>query len=255
MLRRIASAILRQFPHSTQRKVIEAFSHIPLLNRAEPMKAVRWTREQYTAFGRSERRQIFMSIARFAHINRPIAGYYFEFGSHEANTMRMAWDSFQCLFNWNFVAFDSFEGLPDMEDFDRSSIFTPGNLSTDEDEFVRRVTSHGMPQNRLRTVKGFYDDSLTDELRDDLLPAKAAVIYVDCDLYKSTVPVLKFVRPFLQVGTVIVFDDWNCYHARPDLGERRAWAEFLAANPDLCFEEFVATAEAKTFICTHVHGA
>lgn len=252
MLRRIASTILRQFSHATQRKVIDALSHVPVLNGIEPMKANRWTRKQYTAFGRGERRRIFMSIARFAHINRPIDGYYFEFGSHEANTMRMAWESFQHLFGWNFVSFDSFEGLPEMEDFDRSSIFTPGNLSTSDQEFVRRVTQHGMPRDRLRVVKGFYDDSLTDTLRDDLLPAKAAVVYIDCDLYKSTVPVLKFIRPFLQKGTVIVFDDWNCYHARPDSGERRAWAEFTSANPDLSFEPFVSTAEAQSFICTRV---
>lgn len=75
------------------------------------------------------------------------------------------------------------------------------------------------------------------------------MVYIDCDLYKSTVPVLDFVRGFLQVGTVIVFDDWNCYHARPDHGERRAWAEFVQANPQLEFTDFVETAEGKALIC------
>jgi hypothetical protein len=203
----------------------------------------------YTAFGRGERRRIFMSIARFAHINRPIGGYYLEFGSHEGNTMRMAWDSFRYLFDWKFIAFDSFEGLPPMDDFDRSEIFRPGNLATGEEDFVRLVTRHGMPRERLRTVKGFYERTLTPELQAELLPAKAAVVYVDCDLYASTVNVFDFIRPLLQLGSIIVFDDWNCYYAQPQFGERRAWSEFLGRHPELAFEPFVSTAEAMSFVC------
>ncbi len=211
--------------------------------------AQRWVEQEYTPFARSERKRIFMSIARFAHINRPLNGYYFEFGSHEANTMRMAWDAFQHLFDWRYVAFDSFQGLPPMDASDASTIFVPGNLATAEDEFIRRVTGHGMPRAKLITVPGFYDQTLTHALRDRLLPSKAAVVYVDCDLYKSTVPVLRFIVPFLQKGTVIVFDDWNCYHADPAFGERRAWEEFTAAHPELRFERFVSTGEAQSFIC------
>jgi hypothetical protein len=100
----------------------------------------------------------------------------------------------------------------------------------------------------LRTVKGFYEESLTDELAASLLPRQAAIIYVDCDLYKSTVPVLAFIRPFLQIGTLIAFDDWNCFFARPDHGQRRAWREFRDANPDLRFEPFYASHMMASFI-------
>ena len=208
----------------------------------------RWVRDEYTAFGRRKREEIFLSIARFAHINRPSAGYYFEFGCHEANTMRMAWRHFRHLFDWTFVAFDSFEGLPEPSPEDRSAIFAAGNLSTEESTFVELCRSAGMPADKLLTVKGFYDQSLTPALRDRLLPAKATAVYVDCDLYSSTVSVLEFIVPFLQEGTIIVFDDWNCYHANPARGERRAWREFLQAHPDLKFEPFVSTNEAASFV-------
>ena len=102
---------------------------------------------------------------------------------------------------------------------------------------------------RLRTVRGFYDRSLTPELAARLRPKKAAVVYIDCDLYESTVPVLAFVREFLQPGTVIVFDDWNCFLGDPERGERRAWAEFTARYPELRFVPFMSTAEAQSFIC------
>ena len=86
------------------------------------------------------------------------------------------------------------------------------------------------------------------ELKDTLLPTKAAVIYIDCDLYDSTVPVLEWVVDFLQVGTVIVFDDWYCFHGDPPRSEPVAWNEFRQRHPELRFSEFVRTNEAASFI-------
>ena len=105
-----------------------------------------------------------------------------------------------------------------------------------------------MPADKLITVKGFYLDSLTMELKSRLLPTKAAVIYIDCDLYASTVPILEWIIDFLQVGSVIVFDDWYCFYGDPQRGERLAWNEFRQRHPELCFSEFVRTNEAMSFI-------
>lgn len=251
VIKAVVKSIFSGLSHSKQKWVLERLSYLPLLRETRLLRPIAWVRNEYTAFGQNQRKEIYLSIARFAHINRPIPGYYFEFGCHEANTMRHAWATFKYLFDFTYVAFDSFQGLPEMEDFDRSDIFHAGNLATAEEEFIRRVVGAGMPRDKLITVKGFYDHSLTPELHAKLSPMKAAVVYIDCDLYKSTVPVLRFIRAFLQKGTVVVFDDWNCYHADPDMGERRAWAEFLEENPELHFEDFVSTAEAKAFICVN----
>ncbi|MBF0466756.1 MAG: hypothetical protein HQK88_16630 [Nitrospirae bacterium] len=209
-----------------------------------------WVKNTYSRFAEQERQRIFLSIARFCHVNRPMNGYYFEFGCHEAKTFRIAYDTFKYLFDWTYVAFDSFEGLPEINEIDKQEIWKKGKLKTTESEFIKKITANGLPQNKLITVKGFYDDSLTKELQQKLLPHKAAVIYIDCDLYTSTVPVLKFIKPFLQKGTVIVFDDWNSFWADPKKGERLAFAEFRQENPLLMFEEFVRTTMSQSFIYT-----
>jgi hypothetical protein len=219
-----------------------------LLNGPIFSRRSRWIANEYTGFGSEQRRHLFMSIARFAHINRPIAGMYMEFGSHEANTMRLAWDCFHHMFDWDYVAFDSFEGLPEIAPIDAQEIWKKGKLQTAEASFLALCQAHGIPEDKLTTVKGFYDQSLTVELQRKLLPQKAAVIYVDCDLYQSTVPVLDFIKPFLQPGTIIAFDDWNCFLADPERGERRAWREFLNRNSDLRFEAFVQTGMQASFV-------
>jgi hypothetical protein len=205
-------------------------------------------RDVYTPFGRRQRLDLMLDIARFANINRPIDGYYMEFGSHEANTMRMAWQCFGHLFAWHFIAFDSFQGLPEIAAIDAQDIWEQGKLATAEAEFIRLCRSAGMPAGRLSTVRGFYEQSLTPERAAGLAGRKAAVVYVDCDLYLSTVPVLEFIRGFLQPGTIIVFDDWNCFHADPDKGERRAWREFRDRYPHLAFEPFVQTGMQASFV-------
>jgi len=213
-----------------------------------PYKHRKWVIQEYTKFGDDQRHFLFMSIARFCHINRPIPGYYFEFGCHGANTMKTAYDISKHLFDWTYVGFDSFEGLPEIEEIDKQAIWEKGKLKTTEEEFRKSVIGHGVPEGKLLTIKGFYEQTLTDPLKAKLLPQKAAVIYIDCDLYTSTVPVLRFIKDFLQRGTIIVFDDWNCFCGDPEKGERRAFQEFRDQHPDLQFEEFVQTDIAKAFI-------
>lgn len=242
----IARVVYRALPSSAQKLARDIWEALPWTKAG---KHAKWVRETYVEFGRQQRRQIFLSAARFLHINRPIEGYYFEFGCNEANTVRMAWDSFHYLFDFTYVGFDSFEGLPEITKIDEQDIWEKGKLAFAEERFINTCFSHGIPRDRLKTVRGFYDQSLTPELAQQFAPKKAAVIYIDCDLYTSTVSVLRWIPSFLQVGTIIVFDDWNCFNADPDRGERRAWREFVGANPNLRFEPFVSTAEGQGFIC------
>jgi O-methyltransferase len=208
-----------------------------------------WLEGPHEAFRAKTRHDLFMSMSIFCFHNQPIDGYYFEFGCHRARTMRLAWDAFHSLYDWTFVAFDSFEGLPEMDPADSMPIWKKGDLKTSETDFVNLVTQHGMPRERLKTVKGFYNESLTPALRDELLPQKAAVVYIDCDLYSSTVTALEFSKDFFKTGTILVFDDWFCFYGDPTKGERRAFAEFRERNPELAFEDYIQTNEAKGFIC------
>ncbi len=207
-----------------------------------------WMKNVYDKFRESRRRELFMSIAVFCFHNQPIEGYYLEFGSHTARTMRLAWDAFHALYDFKYVSFDSFEGLPELAEIDRMPIWKKGALKTSEEDFLSIMRQHGMPREKLLTVKGFYNDTLTEELKQRLLPKKAAVVYVDCDLYESTAAVLRFAKDFLQRGTVLVFDDWFCFYGDPERGERRAFKEFTQQNPTFVFQDYIQTNEAKAFI-------
>jgi hypothetical protein len=202
----------------------------------------------YESFRHESRRNIFLAIAVFQHQNQPVDGYYFEFGCHKGRTMRLPWEAFGALFDRIYVGFDSFQGLPPLEHDDQMAIWREGGLVTSEAEFRSIVTAAGMPPERLITIPGFYEQVLSPSLADRFLPTRAAVVYIDCDLYRSTVPVLRFIRPFLERGTVVVFDDWFCFHGDPDRGQRRAFREFCEGYPEIRFEKFIESSEAHAVI-------
>jgi O-methyltransferase len=91
---------------------------------------------------------------------------------------------------------------------------------------------------KVEIVAGWYDDVLNDEAKERLPLRAASVIWVDCDLYESTVPVLAFVTDYVQDGTVLIFDDWFCFRGDPHRGEQRAFREWLEKNPEITASEF-----------------
>lgn len=212
-----------------------------------------WLADHFTPFDQGCRERFYLAATSFLFSNfdeELSGGYYFEFGCHKARTMRYAWKHTRHNFALTYVAFDSFEGLPEIEPIDALADWKRGSFAISEEDFVATVVDAGMPRDRLKTVKGFYDTSLTPEIAAALQPRKATIVYVDCDLYKSTVPVLSFIAPFLRTGSIVAFDDWNCYFADPSRGQRRAWREFRESHPQLHFEPFYSTHMMASFICT-----
>jgi len=135
-----------------------------------------------------------------------------------------------------FFAFDSFEGLP--AGTERPVDFGQGAFGCSEAEFKANVARAGVDLTRVITVPGFYDQSLTQDVKRRLKLERAALVMIDCDLYESTVPVLDFLTDLVGQGTVLIFHDWFRFKGRPDCGEQRACREWLARNPHLELIEY-----------------
>lgn len=171
----------------------------------------------------------------FARING-VRGDYFEFGLWQGKTFRYAWRMKHRykLKDVKLWGFDSFEGLPAIDDA-TDNIWKPGQFAYGEAELRKRLLADGFRPEEFDLVAGYYDQSLDDGLRKRLQGRKAAVVYVDCDLYESTKPVLAFIKDFVVNGTIVCFDDFYNYKGSPNQGEQRALDEFLQENPAITF--------------------
>ncbi len=108
--------------------------------------------------------------------------------------------------------------------------FYEGQYCCSRHDVERNLDSKGVDWERTVLVAGFYRDSLVEELKRTHEMRRAAIVLIDCDLYESTRQVLRFIQSLLGDGTILMMDDWNCFDAADDRGQRRAVREFLAGG-------------------------
>lgn len=171
-------------------------------------------------------------------VGAQVEGDYLEFGVYMGNTFSHAYQWISPISpGMKFLAFDSFEGLPKPKGIDikdgYSSHFHEKQFACSQEDFEQNIKNKGVDFNKVKVVKGWFDKSLSPEKTSEYGVSKIAVVWIDCDLYESTVPVLKYITPYLSVGSVIIFDDWRCYRNHPDFGEQLACREWLQANPQI----------------------
>lgn len=171
----------------------------------------------------------------FAKINN-VAGDYFEFGLWRGKTFVYAHKMKRRygLPQLTLRGFDSFEGLPEHER-SKDGVWSPGQFACSEPEFRTIVRRAGFRDEEFILVKGFYGESLNTELDARMTDVKAAIVYIDCDLYESTVPVLRFIAKYVVNGSIVCFDDYYNNCGDPGQGEQRALGEFLQQNPAITF--------------------
>jgi len=182
-------------------------------------------------------------------------GDYFEFGvfqgrslvtAHKINTQLQAPTR-------HFYAFDSFSGLPQLsaeDTLEDYSVFHEGQFAVSKDQVAQNLANHGVPEKDVTLIEGFYDSSLADPATAATVgDAQAALVHIDCDLYSSAIPCLKFMESRMVDGAILMFDDWFCYRGRPDQGVHRAFDEWAVTAP-FTFTEYAKYSWAGImFIC------
>lgn len=133
-----------------------------------------------------------------------------EFGVFQGNSINLIAEQLQSTVH----GFDSFEGLPEAW----RSHFDKGHFAV-----------NGLPKVRdnVELFKGWFNDTLPIFLREHT--GDVGFLHVDCDLYSSTVTVLKFLAPRLKPGAVIVFDEYFNYPGWRE-GEFKAFQEFITCS-------------------------
>jgi hypothetical protein len=136
--------------------------------------------------------------------------------------------------------FDSFRGLPPPMGLERATgEFLEGDFACALPEVRQNLDRRQVDWSRVHLVEGWFDETLNDALKAALRPAPVAVALIDCDLYRSTISVLEFLGDLLQQGSILLFDDWDCFGGRDHMGERRAFAEFLQRSSRFVAEPWI----------------
>jgi hypothetical protein len=195
-----------------------------------------------------------------------LKGHYVEFGTYKGNTFIESWRQWKYFQKWmetqlqsnekwrvdtfqdfskykpQFIGIDSFEGIPDNNE--SQFYFSQGDFAASESSVKKNCIDAGMPINQFQLIKSFYA-----EIPSDKFTSKAAVIHIDVDIYQSAIEALNLCKNIFQQGTVLLFDDYNCFSASNNQGERRALRDFTKET-GIVFEPWFAYRNVgQAFLC------
>lgn len=133
---------------------------------------------------------------------------YLEFGVAGAASLKW-WIAHNTNPETRFHGFDTFEGLPESWAF-----------------YKKGAMSFSLPDiadTRVACYKGLFQETLLPFLQSqDMTGSTQKVIHMDADLYSSTLFVLSMLAPYLRVGDIIFFDEFNVPNH-----EFAAWNDFI----------------------------
>ena len=127
------------------------------------------------------------------------------------------------------LGFDSFMGLSAPHPEFDSSFWEEGTYSASRQVVETNIRVAERP--RIHLIEGFFADSL--ETAEATAYSEVAFARIDCDIYEPSCQCLRYLAHRLSHGSVLVLDDWP---HRIDIGEGRAFAEWIPSVPHLKFE-------------------
>ena len=162
-------------------------------------------------------------------LKNSVEGHYYEFGLYQGYTFFHAVKFSPKIHHFGF---DSFEGMPEN---DEGGGFFANRFKVSYRKVINNLLKRNAFTHREHLIKGYFSESLTQELQSELQQYRPGVVLIDSDLYSSALEVLIFLRPLFQEGTIVIFDDW--YSFGSEGGEQAALKTYLEQNHEFIFDE------------------
>jgi len=187
------------------------------------------------------------SIAKYQAIKKALFltavdqthGSYLEFGVFTGSSFNFAIKMHKKINRmWNmdseFIGFDSFLGFGNIDKDDEHPWCKTSNFMVNEEKVLKNIKKCGKGE-RVRIIKGYFEDTIKNITTLDNKINKARVVLIDCDLKEPARLALEFIRPSIQEGTIILFDEYLCFKGNTNKGEYSAFNEFLDSCSEYSF--------------------
>jgi hypothetical protein len=173
-----------------------------------------------------------------------VEGAYVEFGVASGNSMRSAELAEKSSgskslgvqrISRELVGFDTFASFSTSSASDIHGTWQGDSFSVPISRVKRRfraagkrISFYAVDCSKLSDTPGEYGP-----LESYVSSEKIAIVLMDMDLGDPTERALDWIKPKLQTGTIVIFDEFFAYRGDPTMGESGAWSRFLERNPEI----------------------
>ena len=191
-------------------------------------------------------------IKRLQEIKGEEIGDYLEFGVFNGNSigsMSLACKSAR-LKSTRLFGFDAFEGLPAGSENEDDGVWKKGFYTCSFEQMQKCLSLRDVNPDSITWVKGWYDQTLTNETVRKYNLSNLGIVFIDCDTYSSSKAVLDFIDPLLTKPAILCFDDWKLNDLDiKEMGEYKSFNEFLDNHPNLKVKEIPSyNRKSKSFV-------
>ncbi|MDG2348175.1 MAG: TylF/MycF/NovP-related O-methyltransferase, partial [Gammaproteobacteria bacterium] len=177
-----------------------------------------------------------------------LSGDYVEFGVYQGLSVKLSMDAYKNFSSWlksqhsssdkwrndvakssplnklpTFHCLDTFSGMPENDEQNYS--FKKGSYHGELEQVKKFLNKYNSLGINIEYYKGLFCDT-GQTLQNNLGDKKIAIAHLDCDLLSSTKDSLDIIHNNLQIGSILLFDDYNCFNAHKQKGQRKAFDDF-----------------------------
>jgi len=165
-----------------------------------------------------------------------VQGDYLEFGVFTGSSFAHSIRAYKSLKNLDkrekemkFFGFDSFQGFGKIDEKTKHTFFQDHKFLWSANKVTKRAsklsTKYGV---QTEIVEGFFEETLNSPSTYDL--EKAAIIFLDADLYGATQTALNFSLKLIQEGTIIIIDEYFYFKGSTEFSPFGAFKEWCEQN-------------------------
>ena len=194
------NAVIVFYDDKEKSKVIELIKSIKLEN-----KMLLENNEAY---------QLYMAVVN----TRKIEGEIAEIGSYMGGSAKLICEAKE---EKSLHLFDTFEGLPDLSQWDNPSQFQKGNFNSS----IKFVENYLKKYSNVFLYKGLFPDTAST-----ISNKKFSLVHIDVDLFEATRDSIEFFYPKMNKGGIIISHDYD------EPGVRKAFDDFFIDKPEPIIE-------------------
>ncbi len=167
-----------------------------------------------------------------------IKGNYIEFGVYKGKSLIHSYKTYKKIFketpniNIKFFGLDSFEGFP-VENHD---FYSSSNFAVSSEKVINNFKKY----EQIEIIEGYFNEVL--DSNENLIDNQFSFVFIDCDIYESSLDIFKYIKGKIANGGFIMIDDFTSIDKNGN-SIQKAFNQYFSINKDVILFDFYSNGQ------------